>query len=91
MLLGCKTVECSPSFPISLKLLPTPTMGSSSCEWPPRYKKAYVAWLLKNSGVFPIIADPFEAIANLNNGLMELRVASQVLYKKAYIASLQNS
>jgi hypothetical protein len=51
--------------------------------------KACVAWLLKNNCIFPYtIADLFEAIANPNNSL---RVAFQILYKKAYIAWLQNS
>jgi hypothetical protein len=35
--------------------------------------------LLQNKDIFPVtIADLFEAIANPNNGLIELRVASQV-------------
>ncbi len=47
---------------------------------------------LENNRVSPdTIADLFEAIANPNNGLIELRVASQVLFKKAYIAWLQNN
>ncbi len=44
---------------------------------------------MHNSGVFPIIADLFKAIANPSNGLIELCIASQVMYKKAYIALLQ--
>jgi hypothetical protein len=48
--------------------------------------------LLQNNCIFPdTIADLFEANANPKNGLIELRVASQVLYKKAYIAWLQNN
>jgi hypothetical protein len=43
--------------------------------------------LLQNIRIFPnTIADLFEAVAIPNNGLIELRIASQVLYKKAYIA-----
>jgi hypothetical protein len=54
-------------------------MALSSCRLPPRYKKAYVAWLLQNNCIFPdTIADLFEAVSNPNNGLIELRVASQV-------------
>ncbi len=40
----------------------------------------------------PSLPTFFEAIANPNNGFIELRVASQVLYKKAYVAwLLQNN
>jgi hypothetical protein len=57
----------------------TLTPGSSSA-WLPRYWMACVAWLLQNNRISPdTIADLFEAIAKPNNGLIELRVASQVL------------
>jgi hypothetical protein len=80
-LLGCrKTEECSPIIADLFEAIANPKTASSSCAWPPRYKKAYFAWLLQNNRVSPdTIADLFEAIANPNNGLIELRVASQVL------------
>ncbi len=51
-----------------------------------------MAFVACNSRMFPdTVADLFEVIANSNNGLIELCVASQVLYEKAYIVWLQNS